>query len=599
MKKQNAGTGQSMLNGAMILTAAMIMVKIIGLLYKLPLANAFMMQGKGFFSNAFEIYNPIYAIAITGLPIAVSRMVSQRVALGRYQDVHRIKKVATRLFLIVGVVGFVLLLSLAYPYAKYYTTGRLQSLPAILAIAPSIFFCCAMSIYRGYYEGLRNMVPTAVSQVIEALCKLILGLALAMITMKLGQAEYAGKGTVFGQPAANADIADSMLYPWSAAAAILGITVGTVIGFLYLFLRDKIRGDGITRDQLALSAPAEPWRKLLRELITIAIPMVLSSVILNVTNIIDTVNLNWLLNRAVEQHPDIIERIYGASFQLAKTVVTVEDRAVYIRGLYATALDFRNLVPTVVMALGVSALPAISAAWTLRRRDTVQRTVNSIIRISLIISLPAGFGMAVLAKEIMLLFFETNNAGMTVHAAPMLVVFGLSAALMSVSAPIVNMLQGIGRTDVPVKSLIAGAAVKIVSNFILVGNPEINVKGAPIGSVLCYIVIVAINLTALLKTARVKLNLSSVLWKPLFCSILCAAAAWAVNGLFQRVMPDAFAREHSRLVLLLSIGLAIGAAAAVYGLSMLLTRAVTEDDLDMLPKGKKIGKVLAKYGLLG
>jgi stage V sporulation protein B len=584
-----------MLGGAMVLTVSMMLVKIIGLLYKLPLANAYSMEGKGYFSNAFDIYLPIYAIAITGLPIAVARMVSQRCAQSRFRDVREIHKVAQRLFLLTGFTGTAILLALAYPFAMFWSAGGSGSIPSIVAIAPTIFFCCAMSAYRGYYEGLRNMIPTAVSQVMEALCKLALGLSLAMAVMILGQREFAATATVFGRPAASLDEANAILYPWASAASILGITAGSVLGLVYLWLRHRIRGDGLTQEQLLLAPPPAPKKQLLKEMIRVAIPMVLSSSILNLTNFIDTFNVNRLLRQTVAKYPDVIDRIYGATFQMAGTLP--QNRAGYIWGLYNTALDFRTLIPTIVTALGVSALPAISAAYTLHDKGTVQKTINTVLRIALMISLPAGFGMAVLSREIMTLFYESKNPGMAVHAAPMMMTFGIATALMAVSAPVISMLQGIGRTDVPVKSLLAGTAVKIGANMLLVSNPEINVNGATIGTILFYVVIVSVNLFMLLRVSKTRVKVVSVLLKPLGCALLCAGAAWVTNSVAQRFLPRFIGSEQ--LVLLIAVAASVALAAAIYGLSMLLCRGITADDLNMLPKGKKIGKVLAKYGLLG
>ena len=588
-----------MLGGAMILTVSMMLVKVIGLLYKLPLANAYMMDGKGYFSDAFNIYLPIYAIAITGLNIAVSRMVSQRCALGHFRDAREIQKVAKRLFLIAGLGGTVLLLAVAYPFAiatfNGYTlsTGGRDSIPSIIAIAPTVYFCCAMSAYRGYYEGLRNMKPTAVSQVLEALCKLVLGLGFAILVMELGLKEFAASGTVFGRAAASKAIAESMLYPWASAASIMGITVGAVLSLAYLWLHQRIKGDGITREQLQLAPPPEGKSKLAREMIKVAIPVVISSAILNVTNLIDWANVSYLLNKTVAKYPDVIQRIYGAALAGRPP----DKHAVYIWGVYNTSLDFRTLIPTIITALGISALPAIAAAWTLRDKDTVHRHINTVLRVALIISLPAGFGMAVLSKEIMTLFYETKNPGMAEHAAPMMMIFGLATALMAVSAPVISMLQGIGRTDVPVKSLVAGTIVKIGANQLLVSNPEINVKGAAIGTVLFYVVIVSINLFMLIRVSKTKLQVMSVLGKPLFCAGLSAAAAWLAKDLVQRFLPRV--NSHESVILFFSVAAAIGCAVVIYGVSMLLCRAVTGEDLENLPAGKKLGKVLAKYKLLG
>ena len=594
-RKFSAADSQTMLGGAMVLTMSIALVKIIGLVYKLPLANAITVEGMGYFHSAYEIYLPILAIAIAGLPIAVSRMVSQRYSTGRFHDVRAIRHVARRLYWFTGGVGTLLIILLAYPYAYYSSSGGLESLPAIFAIAPTVFFCCAMAAYRGYYEGMRNMVPTAASQVIEALCKLVIGLALAILVMRIGQNEFAAHGTVFGRAADCIDTANSMLYPWAAAAAIMGITLGSIFGLIYLWARFRKHGDGITPEQLRLSPPPERKRKLLREMFVMAIPMVISSSILNLTNFIDAFIVQRQLRTLLLNHPETIENIYGAAFASAGTLP--ENRAIYIWGVYSIAMTFRTLIPTVIAALGMSSLPVIAAAWEQRRRDTIQHTINTVLRMTMMIALPAGFGMAVLARPIMELFYGRNNPGMYVHAAPILVIFGIFTALMALSMPVVNILQGIGRMDIPVKTLIAGMFVKIGVNYFLVRNPYINIAGAAVGTVLFFIVVVGINLFMLLRVTKTKVKINSVLIKPLFCACLSAATAWLMSSLAARLLPGML--DSTRMVLLGQIVLATGFAAAVYGISMLFTRAVGEEDLQMLPGGKKIAKVLAKFKLLG
>jgi len=584
-----------MLGGAMVLTVSIALVKVIGLLYKLPLTNVIGPVGMGYFASAHEIYLPIFAIAITGLPIAVSRMVSERCSLGLYNDVRAIHRAAKRLFLLMGTSGALLILALAYPYARHFSAGGVLSLPAIIVLAPTLFFVCAMAAYRGYYEGLRNMVPTAASNVIEALSKLVVGLALAFLVMRAGQREFAAYGTVFGQAMESEQAANSFLFPWAAAAAILGITLGSVLGLVYLWVRYRLRGDGITRDQLLLAPPPQKSRKLLREMVVMAVPMVISASILNLTNFIDAIIVQRLLINMTEVYPEVIMGIYGAAFEACNVVA--EDQPNYIWGIYSIAMTFRTLIPTVVASLGISSLPVIAAAWAQRKRDTIQRTINTVLRMAMIVALPAGFGMAVLSYEVMKLFFGHSNPGLYEHAAPILMVFGVFTALMAVSTPIVAILQGIGRTDIPVKSLLAGMVVKIGMNYWLVSNPNINIMGAAIATVLFFAVIVSINFIMLLRITKTKVRVNSVFVKPLFCAVLCAAAAWLVNSLGARFLPEIFGA--GRMALLVQIAAATGFAVVIYGISMLLTRAVGKDDLEILPGGKKIGKVLAKFRLLG
>ena len=157
------GRKQSLLNGALILSFAVIAVKIVSVLFKLYVTQKIGYDGKGYYANAYNIYAPIYSIALAGLPTAVSKMVASMAAQRRFRDVRRLFSISLMLFVLVGVVGTALIVIFAYPYAK--STEAIDALPSIIAVAPSVFFCCVMSGYRGYYQGLRDMVPSAVSQV--------------------------------------------------------------------------------------------------------------------------------------------------------------------------------------------------------------------------------------------------------------------------------------------------------------------------------------------------------------------------------------------------------------------------------------------------
>ncbi len=591
---------QSMLNGAIILAVATVIVKLIGALYKIPLTDLIGAVGRGYFNSAYEIYTPIYAISMAGLPVAVSRLVAESVALGNYNNARAIYKVASRIFLITGLAGTAVMFLIAYPYTHYVADPR--NLPAVLAIAPSIFFCCAMSSYRGYYEGLRNMTPTALSQVIEAVTKLALGLGISYVVLRYGLSQFNSGGMVFGRQASDLSEAYSLIYPYSAAGAILGVTAGTVFGLLYLMIFHTLKGDGFTRVQLVNSPKADSNRFLAKRIIAFAIPMVASALILNVTNLIDTVTIQKRLATAIQLNPDLIKSMYSASFAASGTLE--KDFVKYLYGTYGSVLDFRNLIPTITMSLGVSALPALSAAWTVKDKRNIRVTIESVIRVTMLIALPAGFGMAVLAEPILSLVYS-NSADIIPIAAPLMTVYGLATFIMAASSPVTSMLQGLGRTDIPVKTLVIGAVVKIVMNYILVGTPRFNINGAPVGSILCYIIIVGLNMYFLLKISKTRVNFTSVFMKPLICAMLSAAAAWSSYSLCERFLSARLAGISAGGIAgkLLSPNtfstlFAIGIAVLVYILSLLLTKALSKDDVTMLPKGEKISKTLEKYGLL-
>lgn len=583
---------QSVLNGALILAVSTVVVKLIGALYKIPLTGLIGAVGRGYFNSAYEIYTPLYAISMAGLPVAVSRLVAENVALHRYREARMIFRVAKRIFLITGISGTLIMLAIAYPYTHYVADYR--NLPAVLAIAPSIFFCCAMSSYRGYYEGLRNMTPTAVSQVIEAVGKLVIGLGLSYAVMKIGLTQFQSTGVVFGREVADEAAAFSTIYPIAAAGAVLGVTFGTVFGLIYMYISHKIKGDGFTRVELVNSPKPVQSTTLAKRIVMVAIPMVASALILNLTNLIDTVTIQNRLAYAISQRPDIIKDMFGASFKAAN--ILDKDIVKYLYGTYGSVLDFRNLIPTITMSLGVSALPAISAAWAIKDNKSIKTTIESVLRVTMLIALPAGIGMAVLSKQILTIVYGGSNADIIPIAAPIMATYGYATALMALSTPITNLLQGIGRTDIPVKSLLVGSLIKISCNYFIVGNPNYNINGAPYGSILCYIAIVCINLFSLLKISRVKINIVSIFIKPMFCSALCGATAWAMYGLSYSLFEKLNFSSH---LVLLSTVISILFAVIVYFISLLLIKGISKDDITMLPKGEKIAKVLAKYGLLG
>ena len=305
---------QNILGGAMVLVIATALVKVIGAVYKIPLTSIIGSLGRGYFASAYNIYTPIYAISMAGLPVAVSTIVSRNTALGKYRDVKQVLKITFPLFLALGLVGTGALFLAAKPYVD--SVGSPLAIYSVYAIAPSILFCCIMSTYRGYYEGLSNMYPTAISQVIESLGKLIFGLVLSYGVIAYAEKEIALTGQVFGQ-VIESDGDKAIVYALSAAAAILGVTLGTVFGAIYTILRHKLKKDGITKEQLVNSPLASPKKTTIKEIVAIAVPTAISSLVLNITNFIDTWMIQSRLESVVLENYDTIMGIYGDSINAA------------------------------------------------------------------------------------------------------------------------------------------------------------------------------------------------------------------------------------------------------------------------------------------
>ncbi len=581
---------QNLLTGAGVLAIATVLVKIIGAIYKIPLTNLITIEGYGYFTGAYAIYTPLYAISMAGLPVAVSKLVSQNVELGRIKDAQRIFSVARRLFLLVGLAGAVILAAIAVPVSNL--VGSHQNYISILVIAPCIMFCCQMSSFRGYYEGLNNMTPTGVSQVIEAVVKLVFGISASYLAFNYWLKSYHanavdGAAKIFGAEVKNEAEALSVMYPYVAAVAISGVTLGSLFGLLYLYIRYKRKGFGFTREEIVNSPPAQDDKKIRRDIIRIAAPVALSSVILNVSNIIDDITIRTRLNHAFEVGGDIIKNLYASSFEAAQTLDS--GIANYLYGSHGSVINIKNLVPTITLTLGISAIPVLSKAWASKNKTDIKSTVESVLRVTMMIALPAGFGIAALSEPILKLMYA-RQTHMVPVAAPMLLVYGLFLFLFCVASPITNMLQAIGRTDIPLKTVAIGSVIKITLNFILIGNPKINVHGAPISTTICYLVMVLINSISLIKCTGVKINFVSVFVRPFIAAATCGVTAFCAYFL---------ANGKLGLGNTISTIISIVVGGCFYALILLLIKGIAREDLEMIPKGEKIAKILEKFGLLG
>lgn len=592
---------QSFLHGAIILVGATVLVKIIGAVFKIPLANLIGGTGMGYFMAAYDLYQPLYALAMGGLPIAVSRMVAERVAEKRYRDVRKTLRIAQRAFLVTGLTGFILMLLIAYPYILF--TGKSGALLSILLITPCLLFCCVMSSYRGYYEGLRNMYPTAISSVIEALGKLLLGLGFAYCVILKARAQYNATGIVFGNTVVVPPNPDPEEYarmvrnaiaaaagPYASAAAVVGVTIGAALGAIYLIIRHRMTGDKITVAELRTSPRPMRNRQTLRIMIAIAIPVVLGSLVTNVASLIDLATVQRRLVDAFRTDPNAVLSMYEGLLPASTAGLSGDELGSeisnYLYGCYkGFAYSIYNLVPTLTSVLGVSALPALTTAWTERDRRGVKVNVESMIRITGLIALPAGIGIAALSGNILNLLYASKPEEAAV-STPVLTILGAAAVFSGLMAPLTNMLQAIGKQNIPVRNIAVGGVLKIVVNFILVGIPSVNVIGAPVGTLCCYFYIFLSNLYCLLKYSHVRMNFMSTLIKPAFAAILCGAAGWAAAGLLGWVI------SSDKLATVLAICI----AGLVYVIALLCTRAITRQDVLMLPKGQKIAAVLAKRG---
>ena len=441
---------RSFLSGASVLTLSALVVKVIGMLYRIPLLGYLGTEGMGYFNAAYEVYALFCVIATAGLPVAMSVLISACDSGGdeprASAHAERVFRVSFGAFLVIGLVGTALLWGLSAPFAALL--GNRDAAICMRAISPTVFLICLAASLRGYFQGHRSMTPTAISQVVEAAGKLLLGLVLARWARLRG-----------------CDL------PTTAAWAVMGVSLGTALSLCYLAVVKRCR---YARGRILLRDDTPP-RTVLAGLASTALPITAGAGIMALAKCLDLV----LLHRRL------------ASLGLSGS----EIASLY--GCYSTlAIPLFNILPALSTSIALPAVPALAAAFG-RGRDgdaEVHRTATSAFRVTLAVALPASLGLAVFAGDILSLLFAGQPAAVA-EATPWLACLALSvpaACLVTVTG---GMLQAAGRASRPTVAMLIGVAVKMAVAYVLVG--KIGMMGAPISSLVCDGVIVAVNLISL------------------------------------------------------------------------------------------------------
>lgn len=505
---------QSFLFGSAALILSALTAKLAGALFRIPLANMLGGEGMGCFSGAYGIFMTVYAVSAAGLPAAAAKLTAENSALERWANLRKVKSAALLFFSLAGLAFTAVTLLLAYPFCVFLN-GSPEMLPAVIAIAPSVFFCCVTSVYRGYYEGLRNMFPTAVSQILEGLTKLCAGLALCLWVIKNPEKTarlcgYFGCTTVH----------------MAAAAAVLGITISTAAGTVFLILRDKLGGDGVAKEQIAATDGAnrtDKRRAILSVLLKTAVPIALGALVTNLTSVIDLVTIMRSLKAAAAQAPEYFTELGVPSEQLPT----------FLFGCFSgLAVTVFNLVPSFTNMFGKGVLPAISEAFAAKDAAAVRRNAEKAFFVTALTAFPSAAGISVLSREILETLFPSKPVE-TAACTASLTILGVAVAFLCISGTAFAILQAAGRPDLPLKLMLLGVAVKLSGNLLLVPLPELNISGAALSTLLCYAVIcipaaaMAANVTKMDKN-----YIKGMFCKIIYCSLLCGGGTLLAKNVF-------------------------------------------------------------------
>lgn len=531
---------KSFVKGAIILGLAGLTVQILGAVFRIPLANIIGDKGMGYFSTAYPIYIFLLVFSTAGIPAAISKLVSEKSAVGNRLGAHRVFKISFVLMFAIGITTSAILFFGA-KYLVYNVFRNPGAYLSMVTIAPALLLVPVMAAFRGYFQGLQDMKPTAISQIVEQIFRVPIGLFLAFFLVSKGL-EYA------------------------AAGATSGAAFGTIAGTLILMVIYFNRRKGIRKEiRESVSADNESSRRILYKILSISIPITIGAAVLPIMNLID---VSIVMRRLQDTGftPEAANALWGQLSGMAGPII--------------------NIPQALTMSIAMSLVPTISGAFGRKDFSFLQYNVQMGLRVSMIIGLPCAFGLMTLSQQIMLLIYPMQKAS-AMNASTSLFILAFGVIFLSVVQTFAGILQGLGRPFIPVVNLLSGVLVKAVLTYILTGIPSLNVQGAAIGTSAAYIVVSVLNFIAVKKYTHTHFDIGLTFIKPLISGIVMSIC---VFGFYEI--------GHSFISQNLSTAISVLVGGASYVITLILFKAITAEDMKMMPKGDKLIKILEKLKLM-
>jgi len=556
---------QNFLQGATLLAIATVIVKVIGAIYKIPLQAVLGKIGYSYFSSAYDIYTLLLLISTAGLPVAMSRMISEASSLGDYARTRKVYNTSRAIFLIIGAVSTALMMVFCQALAN--SQEQPDAALAIFCLAPSAFFMSVISTYRGFFQGQGNMLPTSKSQVLEAVFKLGAGLAGAVLVLHFGGA-----------------------ISMAAAGAILGVTISCAVSVAYLFWVFHKHA------QPEILAQKQPnfCGSTAKQLLSIAVPITIGAAGLQLLIVLETSlymnRLVGLLDRGLLQGElvdSLRTEVLAAAAKAGENLTTAELHsriAASMKGIYNFGQTIYNLPNSLITPITISVIPAITAFLTLKDSQGVKSTSESASRITGLLSLPCAVGLMVLSKPIMGLLGHYTGVQLN-FAATLLSLLGVSVFMRAVVLFTNSLMQANGHANLPVINMLATGVVRMVLVYFLTGNPNIGLIAVPVLTALGNFATAVLNLICLRKVVPHKSAITSNLLRPLLPAALMGASAFACWQLIVRFL----GADCSYII---QVGGPMAVAAIVYLVSAIWLKSITKEDCLLLPKGEKIAKLL-------
>jgi stage V sporulation protein B len=507
-----------------ILFVSMVISKIVGAVFKIPLTNILGGIGMGYYSTAYSLYTPVFAMTAAAVPTVIIKAVADNIALRRFANAQKVLRTAVVIFGATGLIGTAAILALARPFSDTVAQSP-QSVWGIIAIAPSVFLCCISSVYKGYYEGCCNMMPSAVSQVAESVCRAVTGLSVSHLVIEYGMKCYAGGERIFGVIAGSESEAVDIIMPYAAAGAVLAVTVSELCALVCLLVRKKVCKRII--DTSAGDTSTDRVAVIAKRLIKSCIPVSAAAIVVNLSSFIDLITIPRCLNFALSSDPEYFTACFSDIIKAQGGAVRLAN---FMYGSY-TGLSWTMfmLIPSFTAMFGRSALPQIAGAWTLGNRKEFERKVTVVLRSNFVIGFPLYLGLSAMSRQILEFLFSGRQQEVTVSATS-LFILGLGGVFLTLSSTFISIFQVIGRSDLPVKLMLPGCAVKLIFNVFTISVSAININGAAVSTVIMYAAVALGGYFALENVTGIDFHIIRRMAVPLSAGIVCAVVSRIVYG---------------------------------------------------------------------
>ena len=535
-----------------ILFASMTITKIIGAVFKIPLANILGGTGMGYFSTAYGLYSPVFALTAAGIPTVMMRLTAQNIAASRPGNALKTRRTALMLFSAAGLIGTLVVALFARFFAEHIACSP-ESTPAVIAIAPAVMLCCVASVIRGYHEGLSDVVPSAAAAVTEALSRAVVGLAAAYGVVFWAKSRFESGMDIFGIQYADYSEAYSAILPAAAAGAVMAVSISELCGLISLLLTDRKR-----RSSVPNTGTTDRTRVIAARLIREIIPVAASALVMNCISFVDLLTVTRTLKSSALTNSEYFLREFSG---IIPECGGIDGLANFMYGSYTgVAMTVFMLIPSFAGMTEKTALPEIAAAWERRDISSAAEHCCTMFRAAATIGFPACAGAAALGRQLLMMLYSRREAEVSV-CSNAFIVLCLGGFFMIIASAMFGVFQAIGKAHIPLLLMTASVGIKALLNPILMSVTQLNISGAALSTAAGYIFMSVTGAILLKKYLSPCISIPMCVRRPFFGSVACALCAYAVN----LVLPDGLNNA-------LCVAVSVISGAFVYGISLIINK---------------------------